>query len=120
MTENKLEKWIMEELIKGVEVNMLFPNAYDEINGFGYEIPFKKQNENFIVVLVRKESDQPKFRIHKVCKVHWDKDTDEKIQCNELIGKYVLLAPKEPKRFGPYVSRITITGTLRLQNCGAP
>ena len=117
MAENKLEKWIMEELIKGVQVNMLFPNRYDAMNGLGYEIQFKHQNEYFIVMLVRKESDQLTLRIHKVCKVQLDMDENEEIACHELLGKYILLEPKEPRRFGPEVSRIAITGTLRLQNC---
>ena len=114
MEAEGLEKWLTEELTNGVEVNLKFPNIYNGEDGFGYEISLTARREEYTVLFMRKGYDGP-FTIRKISKITWDDSEEREIRIEGLIGKQVILNPREPKRYGCESSHIAITGTLHLK-----
>ncbi len=116
----ELEKWIQDELTKGVEVNRLFPCKYSGANGFGYEIMLSRTEGDRIhqykVILTRKDIKQLTLLIAQVYKVNWYSSKDEYKSCLSLEGKQVRLNPKETSTYACEVSPFTITGTLTLES----
>lgn len=115
MTDSELQKWLSSVLTEGVEVNVLFPNSYNhQHSGYGYQINLSNNRQKYYVSL-RRDISESRFFIYAIWKVRLDKCQDEKVDLKELVGKEVMLEPKEPKKFGPDESRIAITGILRLR-----
>lgn len=115
MTNAELQKWLTSVLTEGVEVNVLFPNSFNNQHlGYGYQINLAKDRQRYYVSL-RRDLSEPRFFIHAIWKVRLDKSQDEKIHLEGLVGREVLLEAKKPKTFGPDESQIAITGILRLR-----
>ena len=114
-----VEKWIQEELSKGVEVNRLFPCKYDA-NGFGYEIILSRKEgshtQQYKLLLTRKKSERTTLLINQLYKVSLHTDMDEEQACEALKGKKVILTPKIPVAYVTETSISTITGTLTLKS----